>query len=724
MKLFALGTAAVLCALALAATPALAASYAWATVPSGGGGYVDGFLYHPTQKGLLYARTDVGGLYRYDRDAKRWEPLVDGFGRDDAQCFGTLSMAVDAKDPETLYATCGLYTAPHAGAAAVIRSHDQGRTWQKTPLPIHLGANMLGRGDGERLQVDPADSRRLLLGTTQDGLWQSTDAGQSFSRVPGYPAASVSFVLFTGPVIYAGSAEKGDGLYQSRDNGVTFTPVLGSPKMVPHQAVRDTSGTLYVTFADGPGPQGVQDGAVFKLTPAGAWVDITPAKPDANRHFGYSGIDLDRQHPGTLVVSTSDRYGSDDIYLSHDSGASWTSVDAASKHHIEAYPWLVAYTGNAERGTSARQNMGHWMDAVKINPFDSNELLYGTGYGVWMTHDLGALDRHEKNGGGKVDFDFADANLEETVILGLESPPAGPRVMAAVGDVGGGAWDDVATGPSRLFTPEYQTNQSVAYAALKPEIMARTADQAATSGYLSQDGGKTWTAMPSSPRVITDAAGRFHTSGKIAVSAMGTTLLWAPEGEAAYGSQDLGKTWTVATGWPATPDRGMEPVADPQSDAVFYAFDKTRNVILRSLDAGKHFDALPVSLPKLESYRNAQLRAVPGRTGDLWLAAPAGLLHVTANAISPAPDVTTAWQVTFGKAAPGHDYPAVYLWGEVKDVEGLWRSDDAGRTWTRINDDAHQFGALRAIAGDPRTYGVLYIAPDGRGVMVGKPIGK
>jgi len=138
---------------------------------------------------------------------------------------------------------------------------------------------------------------------------------------------------------------------------------------------------------------------------------------------------------------------------------------------------------------------------------------------------------------------------------------------------------------------------------------------------------------------------------------MGTTLLWAPEGEAAYGSQDLGKTWTVATGWPATPDRGMEPVADPQSDAVFYAFDKTRNVILRSLDAGKHFDALPVSLPKLESYRNAQLRAVPGRTGDLWLAAPAGLLHVTANAISPAPDVTTAWQVTFGKAAPGHDFP-------------------------------------------------------------------
>ena len=711
MKLIALASV-----LAVLAAPAAAAPYSWTTVPFGGGGYVDGFLYHPTQKGLLYARTDVGGLYRYDREGKRWIPLVDGFGHDDSQCFGTLSMAVDAKDPNTLYATCGLYTAPQAGPAAVIRSHDQGRTWQKTVLPFRLGGNMLGRGDGERLQVDPEDSRRLLLGTTQDGLWQSTDAGQSFSRVAGYPAKSVSFVLFAGPVIYAGSAEKGDGLYESRDHCQTFTPVPNSPKMVPHQAVRAADGTLYVTFADGPGPHDVHDGAVFKLTPAGTWVDISPAKSDADHHFGFSGIDIDRQHPGTLVVSTSDRYGSDDIYLSHDGGATWKSVDAVSRHHTEAWPWLVAYTDNAERGTSARQNMGHWLDGVKINPFDSHELVYGTGYGVWMTHDLGALDSV-----GRVDFDFNDANLEETVILGLESPPAGPRVMAAVGDVGGGAWDDITTGPSRLFTPEHETNQSVAYAALNPEIMARTADQAATSGYLSSDGGRTWTPMPSTPRVTRDAAGKFHESGNIAVSAQGATLLWAPSGEPAYVSQDMGKTWTASAGWPAAPDRGMEPIADPQLDTVFYAFDKSRDAILKSVDGGRSFTVLTSALPTLAGYQNAQLRAVPGRAGDLWLAAPSGLLHVVDGQTTAMADVTTAWQVTFGKAAPGRAYPAIYLWGKVKGTEGLWRSDDAGRTWTRINDDAHQFGVMRAIAGDPREYGVLYIAPDGRGVMVGKP---
>ncbi|MBW8882990.1 MAG: hypothetical protein JF615_16675, partial [Asticcacaulis sp.] len=56
--------------LALAAGGAMAAEaqapYEWRTVPYGAGGYVDGFVYHPREKGVLYTRTDVGGMYRYD----------------------------------------------------------------------------------------------------------------------------------------------------------------------------------------------------------------------------------------------------------------------------------------------------------------------------------------------------------------------------------------------------------------------------------------------------------------------------------------------------------------------------------------------------------------------------------------------------------------------------------------------------------------------------------
>jgi hypothetical protein len=80
--------------------------------------------------------------------------------------------------------------------------------------------------------------------------------------------------------------------------------------------------------------------------------------------------------------------------------------------------------------------------------------------------------------------------------------------------------------------------------------------------------------------------------------------------------------------------------------------------------------------------------------------------------------------VGFGKAAEGHDYPAVYIWGEVGGVRGIHRSLDAGATWTRINDDAHQYGGPgdgRFIVGDMNRFGVVYMSTAGRGIVYGKP---
>lgn len=61
-----------------AVAPTAAAFSSWTSVNiNGGGGFVDGIVFHPKTEGLVYARTDIGGLYRMNSDDS-WTAVTDG----------------------------------------------------------------------------------------------------------------------------------------------------------------------------------------------------------------------------------------------------------------------------------------------------------------------------------------------------------------------------------------------------------------------------------------------------------------------------------------------------------------------------------------------------------------------------------------------------------------------------------------------------------------------
>lgn len=709
--------------------------YSFQTVPWGGGGYVDGFVYHPKVKNLLYARTDVGGAFRYDYAARRWVPLNDGFGRSDGEMNGILSIAVDPNDPKKLYMACGLYTWQWAGKAAVLRSDDQGATWQRTNLSFKLGGNEDGRGTGERLQVDPNSGNVLFLGSSHDGLWKSADGAASFSKVGGFPAGEVTFVLFApssgsagspSQTLYVGASDGTGGLYVSHDGGLNFSPVPGAPSQTPQHAAIGVDGFLYVTFAASDGknagrlnPSNVALGGVWKMEiKTGKWTEITPVRPVLGKStFGYSGIDVDPSHPGTLVASTIDRWwpDTDDIFLSRDGGKTWTSVKSQSRHDRSRFPWLNTDNQVID---GDKDKMGSWISDVKINPFNPDELIYGTGGGVWMTTELGAA-----NTGKKIAFDFADDNLEETAILQMVAPPRGAKLVAAMGDVGGGIWDDVTKTPGIGKAFKTENNHSIDIAWLRPSVMARTPTNP-PYGFYTEDGGAHWLPFPSVPPSLPQGAnGGWRESGKLAISAGGTSIVWSIPKDKAYYSTDKGKTWTAVSGWPKNDDGSLVPIADRAVNGVFYVHDRAGGNVLISVDEGKSFQPVITGIPNLAGWQSSELAVVPGHLRDLWLALPTGLFH-SASAQDPLTnirDVDEAWHVGFGKPAPGQTYPTVFLSGKIKGQAGIWRSDDEGANWVLINDDRHRFGDGGGLAGDQSEYGTVYIIRTAGGIVVGRP---
>jgi len=71
-----------------------------------------------------------------DSQAKRWLPLTDWCG--DSNLHGSESLATDPVDPNRLYIAQGMYS---RDPAAIMRSMDQGKTFQVINVPFGMGGN-------------------------------------------------------------------------------------------------------------------------------------------------------------------------------------------------------------------------------------------------------------------------------------------------------------------------------------------------------------------------------------------------------------------------------------------------------------------------------------------------------------------------------------------------------------------------------------------------------
>ncbi len=718
--------------------------YRWRNVVIVGGGFVTGLITHPARRGLIYARTDVGGAYRRDSHASEWVPITDMIGMSDWHLTGIESLAVDPSRPNRVYLAAGIYTNPRVANGSLLRSEDKGRTWRRTLMPFKMGGNEAGRANGERLAVDPNDGDILYFGSRRDGLWRSADRGATWQKVESFPfkfepapagegefgfvpyekqAIGIVFVQFDargGPrgkptqTIYVGVSTPDASLYRSTDAGRSWSPVPNQPRgLRPNHAALASDGMLYLSYGKEPGPNTMTDGAVWRYdTAKNLWANITPIKPGAGDPFGYGGVSVDARRPRTMMVVTFARWDrGDEIFRSTDGGEHWTPIGPKAVRTSLDARWL--YWHRAEPSSTG------WMGDVEIDPFDSNRALYVTGQGVWESNDVAASDR-----GLPTHWAFSARGLEETVALDLISPPSGAHLVSGVGDIGGFKHNRLdASPPEGMFSnPIFANTESLDFAEQSPAFVVRTGtsghgrEGGPSHGAYSTDGATTWTPFETEP----DGNG----AGKVAVSADGRTIVWTPRGGVAHYSRDRGATWHRA----GRLDTRMSVVSDRVNPNKFYAYDLRRGQVQVSTDGGETFSVGARNLP----VGYVTLHAAPGFEGELWLSTGNGARHTAGNGLYRSTDsgqsfrrvetIAEVYALGFGKAAPRRGYPAIYVAGKVANVQGLFRSDDTGQTWTRINDDRHQFGQINVITGDPRIYGRVYIGTGGRGILYGDPV--
>jgi hypothetical protein len=681
-------------------------------------------------------------------------PITDGlgFGAAESRYHGVESIALDPNNDQLVYMATGMYT--FEGNGRLYISSDRGDHWTYVNLPFPVGGNNGGRAIGERLMVDPNKPSTLFYGSRTAGLWKSADSGRTWAQVTslssvtmtqdqinavGGSAMGVELVVYdtgtkgTGAATqtlytaiapdYANAAGLSSNMYKSTDGGATWTPVTTpvSGYHIPHM-VRAADGMFYVVFTQGAGPGAGGPGRLYKFDGTN-WTLLKSVDPNGGTNFGLGGVSVYGSGATTRIAlgvtnSWGNWSGQQIVQLSDDGGRTWREIEATMPGEIAS----------------------GWVDDVEIDPSNRDHILHVHGGGIVET----------KNASSTTPSWIGTINgIEETAALAVATPPAGAPYLLinSSGDVGTWIETDLATKPTLGPGLGWSNGNSADMAWSDPLYIAGVGvinSTATGTGYWSGDGGNTWAAFATLP-----AGGATNTGSEsnIVVTARNKAI-WAPANSVPSYTTDNGATWTP-TNLPALDSIGINRsyrlAADRKNPNKVYAYDSggawwgsTPGKVYVSTDGGHTFTLSQGSVSanlRANPWWATSMVVNPNAEGDVWLADGNAVYHSVDSGATWTklnnfdsiwgshetwswPDVQGASVIALGKAKAGATYSAaVYVVGVVNGVWGVHRSDDGGATWTRFNDDAHQFGGIGVMAADQNVYGRIYLSGTGRGLL-------
>lgn len=720
----------------------------WRTLALGAGGFVTGIDLEASLTGgdVRVVRTDTYGGYVWRNN--RWEQLVTA-----------TSMPVDERVP-TGGGTSDVVIAPSRQNVFYMyfnsrfyRSEDQGRNWVRSTAFGESAANANDnyRTGSYKIAVDPANSDIVYVGTRDDGVRRTTDAGSSWTKIGSIPAGKRTFddqgrlvdagggmSIFFDPaggvtngrtnVVYASSWQ--NGIWRSGDGGATWTQISGGGNGPEHawrsEIARDS--TLFVVN----GNNGT--GGVWRFR-GGSWTNISPSG---------SGIQ-------TVAV---DPFAANRVYAFSDGGTPFRSLDGGTTWTRLRTPSVRSATGDVLWHAWTSEDYFS-LAQVKFDPSVPGKVWAAQGLGVWTAQLSDTSDT--------ITWQATSRGIEQLVVNEIISPPGGKPVTAV--------WDrstfysesldayPATHGPSQLFNSTWDLDWSTS----NPKfVVSNTSDHRfccldqgnPTKAGWSADGGKTWTTFPSFPQIDssinpTDPTKVFGDPkafpntrfgfGNIAVAADNIdNIIWLPSWnrQPAY-TLDRGATWRIIR-LPGEVNEQYNShyanflnrkvlVSDRVLPGTFYYYNAAGTNITgvwRTRDGGRTWTRMSTGEITSFSVFNATLKSVPGNGGHLFFT-PGPLqgnpdipLKRSKDGGATWTDVLGASRVAdfgFGKPKTPGGYPAIFIAGTVGGKYGIYRSDDEGATWVPLGIPNGSLDIVSAVEGDKDIFGRVYVGFSGSG---------
>ena len=354
------------------------------------GGWLTGFASHAS--GVLYARTDVGGVYRSDDHGDSWRFLSGDMPTAAAQCVQ--SLAVGTTSADLVFQAAGVSYFDTDPGRGIWKTADGGATWSQVLAGVNFSGNDDLRWQGEAVAITPGSlDQEIFAISRQGGLWRSTTGGGAgtWSKQNG-----TVFDDFTGHVVQMDAAFPNEIFVGGVKGGgsALYKGTRGAGGSISWSAVTVDATTTSVSrlarLPSGVLFAAVQDGSFQRFYRSNAtgttWTNVSSTVLGGLNANGPVGMCHLLRDQTTLVCG----WIGGPTRKSTDGGATWSTLP-------------LTITGSRPPAMLTSETAPGWSrGAIHQDPLDPNRWYLPNGYGPFRTTDAGATLQYVTHGIGEV----------------------------------------------------------------------------------------------------------------------------------------------------------------------------------------------------------------------------------------------------------------------------------------------------------------------------------